>query len=88
MENEESLRKGDGSAGGAMEWCWYTFGPRQPRSNLDLACRNHREFSHRSASMKSSQAYSDYQRLDVRSLAMHCLVARELLANPAKNRIY
>src|SRR5271165_4310694 len=29
------------------------------------------------------QAYSDHQRLDARSLAMHCLVARKLLANPA-----
>jgi hypothetical protein len=27
--------------------------------------------------------YSDHQRLDARSLAMHCLVARKLLANPA-----
>ena len=29
------------------------------------------------------QGYSDHQRLDARSLAMHCLVARKLLANPA-----
>jgi hypothetical protein len=29
------------------------------------------------------QVYSDHQRLDARSLAMHCLVARKLLANPA-----
>jgi hypothetical protein len=29
------------------------------------------------------QAYSDHQRLDARSLAMHCLVARKLLENPA-----
>jgi hypothetical protein len=29
------------------------------------------------------QAYSDHQRLDARSLAMHCLVARKLLANSA-----
>jgi hypothetical protein len=28
------------------------------------------------------QVYSDHQRLDARSLAMHCLVARKLLANP------
>src|SRR3981189_1357259 len=28
------------------------------------------------------QGYSDHQRLDARSLAMHCLVARQLLANP------
>jgi hypothetical protein len=28
-------------------------------------------------------AYSDHQRLDARSLAMHCLVARKLLGNPA-----
>jgi hypothetical protein len=27
--------------------------------------------------------YSDHQRLDARSLAMHCLVARKLLATPA-----
>ena len=27
--------------------------------------------------------YSDHQRLDARSLAMHCLVARKLLASPA-----
>jgi hypothetical protein len=27
--------------------------------------------------------YSDHQRLDARSLAMHCLVARKLLLNPA-----
>jgi hypothetical protein len=31
----------------------------------------------------SPQAYSDHQRLDARSLAMHCLIARKLLANPA-----
>jgi hypothetical protein len=29
------------------------------------------------------RGYSDHQRLDARSLAMHCLVARKLLANPA-----
>jgi hypothetical protein len=29
------------------------------------------------------QVYSDHQRLDARSLAMHCLIARRLLANPA-----
>jgi len=29
------------------------------------------------------QVYSDHQRLDARSLAMHCFVARKLLANPA-----
>jgi tRNA-dihydrouridine synthase len=29
------------------------------------------------------QVYSDHQRLAARSLAMHCLVARKLLANPA-----
>jgi hypothetical protein len=29
------------------------------------------------------QVYSDHQRLDARSLAMHCLVAKKLLANPA-----
>ena len=29
------------------------------------------------------QGYSDHQRLDARSLAMHCLVARKLLADPA-----
>jgi hypothetical protein len=29
------------------------------------------------------QAYADHQRLDARSLAMHCLVARKLLANQA-----
>jgi hypothetical protein len=29
------------------------------------------------------QGYSDHQRLDARSLALHCLVARKLLANPA-----
>ena len=29
------------------------------------------------------QGYSDHQRLDARSLAMHCLVARKFLANPA-----
>ena len=28
------------------------------------------------------RGYSDHQRLDARSLAMHCLVARKLLANP------
>jgi hypothetical protein len=28
------------------------------------------------------QVYCDHQRLDARSLAMHCLVARKLLANP------
>src|ERR1700677_4923803 len=31
----------------------------------------------------SSHAYSDHQRLDARSLALHCLVAEKLLANPA-----
>jgi hypothetical protein len=31
----------------------------------------------------SSQVYTDHQCLDARSLAMHCLVARKLLANPA-----
>jgi hypothetical protein len=29
------------------------------------------------------KVYSDHQRLDARSLAMHCIVARKLLANPA-----
>jgi hypothetical protein len=28
------------------------------------------------------QVYSDHQRLDARSLALHCLIARKLLANP------
>ena len=30
----------------------------------------------------SSQVYSDHQRLDARSLALHCLIARKLLAHP------
>jgi hypothetical protein len=29
------------------------------------------------------QGYSNHQRLDARSLAMHCLIARKILANPA-----
>jgi hypothetical protein len=29
------------------------------------------------------QVYSDHQHLDARSLALHCLIARKLLENPA-----
>jgi hypothetical protein len=38
---------------------------------------------HQSWVNAAPQVYSDHQRLDARSLAMHCLVARKLLANPA-----
>src|SRR5277367_2751605 len=38
---------------------------------------------HQSWVNAAPQVYSDHQRLDARSLAMHCLVARRLLANPA-----
>ena len=38
---------------------------------------------HQSWVNTAPQVYSDHQRLDARSLAMHCLVARKLLANPA-----
>jgi hypothetical protein len=34
-------------------------------------------------SSTAPKVYSDHQRLDARSLALHCLVARKLLANPA-----
>jgi tRNA-dihydrouridine synthase len=38
---------------------------------------------HQSWIHAAPQVYSDHQRLDARSLAMHCLIARKLLANPA-----
>jgi hypothetical protein len=38
---------------------------------------------HQSWVNAAPQVYSDHQRLDARSLAMHCLVARKLLASPA-----
>jgi hypothetical protein len=38
---------------------------------------------HQSWVNTAPQVYSDHQRFDARSLAMHCLVARKLLANPA-----
>lgn len=38
---------------------------------------------HQSWVNAAPQVYSDHQRLDARSLAMHCLIARKLLANPA-----
>jgi hypothetical protein len=38
---------------------------------------------HQSWVNAAPQVYSDHLRLDARSLAMHCLVARRLLANPA-----
>jgi hypothetical protein len=38
---------------------------------------------HQSWVNAAPQVYSDHQRLDARSLALHCLVARKLLANPA-----
>jgi hypothetical protein len=37
---------------------------------------------HQSWLNAESSVYSDHQRLDARSLAMHCLVARKLLASP------
>ena len=38
---------------------------------------------HQSWVNAAPQGYSDHQRLDARSLAMHCLAARKLLAKPA-----
>jgi hypothetical protein len=38
---------------------------------------------HQSWMNAAPPVYSDHQRLDARSLAMHCLIARKLLANPA-----
>ena len=38
---------------------------------------------HQSWVSAEPQVYSDHQRLDARSLAMHCLIARKLLATPA-----
>jgi len=37
---------------------------------------------HQSWVNAAPQVYSDHQRLDARSLAMHCIVARKLLADP------
>jgi hypothetical protein len=38
---------------------------------------------HQSWVNAAPRVYSDHQRLDARSLAMHCLVARKIRANPA-----